>query len=266
MSSLYRDANLTDKRLRRKDDTAVDDADSYTTQVDPGAIYITTGGVADAGDLTITITPVDARNPTPDPIVATITTETLAESAEALYDAVVADLAATADPDVRNRLSAYIARAEYTAATQVARLIPQPGAHKFTVTVTGTGGTMTLTLSPDDVFPITAWSAKQVGANVGAPGEVALTVNAVTSADEILAIGTCTFDMQVLRVIERYDPVNQIERRPAVADLGTLTGLTLGEEVRVPMGGGRFGVRITNLANAPGSTDALDVRWRDAVT
>ena len=50
------------------------------------------------------------------------------------------------------------------------------------------------------------------------------------------------------------------------AILGVIAGLTLGEEVRVPFGGGRIGVRITNIANAPGSTDALEVRLREAVT
>ena len=31
-------------------------------------------------------------------------------------------------------------------------------------------------------------------------------------------------------------------------------------------GGGRFGVRITNDANLPAGTTALDVRWNDVVT
>lgn len=262
----YRDAILTDRRLRRKDDTG-DDNDYYTDQVDPGAIYATVGGVADNGNLTVTITPADTvKYPTPDAVVFTRTTETLNESAEGLYDAIVADLAIdTTTMQAANRhLPKYIMRAEYTAATAIVRIVPNPFAPPFTVTMTGTGGTMTLTFTPDDTFPITGYSAKHVGANVDTPPtHVILTVHAVTTANEILGIGTCTFDLQGLRVIDRHDPITGTTWRPGVEDEGSLTGLTLGEPVEMPLGGGRFGVRITNIANAPATTDALEVRWRE---
>jgi hypothetical protein len=263
MTHLYRDR--TDRRLRRKDDTSADDPDTYTNQWDPGTFIGTVGSIA-AGSLTVTITPIDARHPTPAPITVTITTETDAQAAAAVV-AEVADRLSSVDAnaDFDPYLRHYLSRAEYTAATAVARFVPNPNGHKFTVVLSAVGGA-TFTLSPDDVFPITAWSAKQVGSSESTPGEAVLSVYAVTTADEVLAIGTCTFDVQILRATERYDAVTSTELRPGVADLGTLTGLTLGEEFRVPMGGGRFGVRITNIANAPGSTDALDVRYREAVT
>lgn len=260
-----RDFVLADKRLRRKDDHTVDDPDWYTNQWDPGTFLGTVGGTADAGDLTVTITPLDTdRYPTPDPIVFTWTAETEEESAEGLYDQTVADLASVSG--VPTVLSRYLKRAEYTAAGLVVQFVPQPNAPKFTVTMTGTGGTMTLTQSPIDTYPMTGISARQKANNVGASGEVWLSVVAVTSADDVLAIGSCTYSVQVLKVVERYDPVDQIERRPGVSDLGTLTGLALGEEVRVAVGGGRFIARLLTVASAPATTEYLEVRWRDVVT
>jgi len=254
----------TDRRLRRWDSTATTESDWYTDQVDPGAIYATVGGVADAGDLTVTIVPLDTqRYPTPDPIVWTWTAETLNQSAEGLYDEIVSDLASVAGVPNNRHLPRYLSRAEYTAATAVVRIIPNPEAPAFLVTMTGTGGTMTLTFTPDDTFPITAFAAKQGRANINNPTHLVMWVNAVTTADEILAIGTCTFDIQVLRVDERYNPVTNAELRPGVADLGSLTGLVLGEEFSVPLGGGRFGVRLTNPANLPATTDALEVKFRE---
>lgn len=264
MSKLYPDAAFADKRLRRKRGTA-DDQDWYTNQWDPGMFQGTVASVA-AGTLTVQITPEDAgRYPTPDPIAVTITTETAPQAAEAVYTEAVSHLTATAG-DFDRHLSRYIKRMEYTAASAVVRFVPQPGAPRFSVTMTPTGGAMTFTLSPDDSFPITGWSSKSHSEAVGQVGDVAMSVCAVTSAHEVLAIGTCTYDVQVLRVYERYHPTSGAELRPQVADLGTLTGLVLGEEFRVPVGGGRIALRITNIANRPATTDALVPEWRDAVT
>lgn len=264
-----RDLQLTDRMIRRKADTA-DDPDYQGDVVDATAFYLTVGGVADDGDLTVSVDPVDTqRYPTPDDVAFTREAgETLNQSAEGLHDAFVTALA-TVNTTTTSRvpdLARYIKRVEYTAATAVVRVIPQPDAPRFTVTVTGTGGTMTLTLSPDDTFPITFMSARQVGANVGASGEVAVTLHEVTSADEILAVATCTCDVQFLRVNERRNAVTHTDLRPGIADLGTLTGVTMGEEIRVPAGGGRIGMRITNIANTSGTFDALWVVGRDTVT
>ena len=82
MSTKYRDSYLTDRRLRRKDDTAAADPDWYTNQWDPGTFLGTVASVA-AGTLTVQITPVDTdRYDTPEPIEVTLTTETAAEAAE----------------------------------------------------------------------------------------------------------------------------------------------------------------------------------------
>lgn len=265
MSKLYRDNYLTDRRIRRKDNSSTDDPDWYTNQWDPGTFLGTVASVA-AGTLTVQITPVDtSRYPTPEPIEVTLTTETEAQAAEAVYNETNDHLDST-DAAYDRHLSRYLLRAEYTAAATAARFVPNPDAPDFTVALTPTGGAMTFTLSPDDTFPITEWMAKRTGAHAPSTGEVAITVNAVSSGDDVLAIGTCTFDLQVIRTVERYDGVRQLELRPGVADLGTLTGLVLGEEVRVPFGGGRIGVRITNVANEPATTDALEVRIREAVT
>jgi len=265
MSTKYRDNYLSDRRIRRKDNSSTDDPDWYTNQWDPGTFLGTVASVA-AGTLTVQITPVDtSRYPTPDPITVTLTTETAAQAAEAVYNEANDHLDST-DADFDPTLGRYLLRSEYTAAATAARFVPNPDAPDFTVTMTPTGGAMTFTLSPDDIFPITEWMAKRGGANAPSTGEVAITVHAVTSADEMLGVGTCTFDLQVLRVVERYDGVRQIDRRPGVADLGSVTGVSLGEEVRVPFSGGRIGVRLTNVANEPATTDALEVRIREAVT
>lgn len=265
--SLYRDSLLSDRRLRRKDDTT-DDVDTYTPQVDPGTIFATVGGSADAGSLTITIVPVDTtKHPTPAPIVWTRTAETINQSAEGLYNAILTALATTAGAaNVNPYLPLYLMRAEYTAATAIVRVIPNPHAHPFLVTMTGTGGTMTLTYTPDDTFPITAFAAKQVGNNVEhPPTHVVMTVHSVGTTDDVNAIGTCTFDLQGLRVIDRYDTVADVALRPGVEDEGTLTGLLLGEPVEMPLGGGRWGVRFTNIANAPSGHDAFAVHYREVV-
>jgi len=261
----YRDANLTDRRLRRKDDL-VDDPDTLTDQYDPGTIFAVVGGVAQAGNLTAQFTPLDtAKFPTPDPVVFAVTTETLAQGAAALYAAFNTALGATAGVPNNRHLGRYIERVEYTAAGTGVRIVPNPFAPPFLPTMSG-AGTMTLTFTPDDTFPITGVAAKQVGKNVGPPGAVVLSVHSVTAADDVNGIGSCTFDLEVLRVVERFDPVTSQQLRPGVRSLGTLTGVTLGEEITVPLGGGRFGVRVTNIANQPSGHDAFDVRWDDVVT
>lgn len=264
MSKIYRDNHLTDRRLRRKLDETVDDPDYYTNQWDPGSFLGTVASIA-AGSLTVAVTPEieDGKpggGPTPDPIVVTITTETDAEAAEAVVDAVNTELEDSASPWRR-----YLDRAEYTATATAARFVPALDAPKFTVTLTPAGGA-TFTLSPQDVFPITTWSAKHVGQNTGAPGVVAISVHAIDSADDMLGIGTCTFNIDVLRVYERVDSVTGRTLRPGVAIVGTATGQSLGEELRVNLGGGRFGVRISTDANVPAGTDAFEVRWRDVVS
>lgn len=263
---LYRDASLTDKVLRRKDDTATNDPDWQTDMIDPGAFYCTVGGTAEAGDLVMTITPVNPAHPTPDPVTFSVTTETEAEAAEGFYDALVAALASSSG--IAPTLAQYISRAEYVAAAQVVQVIPNPYAKRFTVALTGQGG-MTFVVTPDDTFPITAFSAKMAGDHLKTtPRDVVFSVYVVDSDDDIVAKGTCTFTVEVLRAVERYDPVNDVALRPGVEDVGensglTLSGVTPGESIRVPMGGGRFGVRIHTVANLPASGDALEVRWRD---
>lgn len=254
------DQHLVYKRLRRKDDAA-DDPDWYTSQWDPGMFQGTVASVA-AGSLTVQITPVDTeRWPTPDPIAVTITTETAAQAAEAVYNEAVSHLTSSA-VDFDGDLALYIERMEYTSASAVVRFVPRPGAPRFVVTMTPTGGGMTFTLSPDDTFPITTHSAQGVGEKP-APTHVVLSVHSVTSSDEVLGIGTCTFDLQGLRVVDRVNAPQLQGLRPGVADEGTLTGLTLGEPVVLAVGGGRWGVRITNLANAPAGHDALAVHYHE---
>lgn len=265
---LYRESALTDKVLRRKDDTATNDPDWQTDQVDPGAFYAAVGAAPEAGPLTMTITPVDPRDPTPDPVVFTVTTETQAQAAEGFYDALVDDLASTAGVPNNTHLALYISRAEYVAAATSVQVVPNPYAKRFTVALTGTGG-MTFTITPDDIFPITAFSAKMASnAQKTTPRDLVVSVYAVTSANDNVAKGTCTFTLEILRAVERYNPVTNELLRPGVADVGENSGITLssvtpGEEIRLPMGGGRFGVRIHTVANLPAAADALEVRWRD---
>lgn len=251
---------------------ATADPDWAADQIDPGAFYGTVGGTADDGDLTVTITPLTINGvdtgPTPDPIVFTRAAgETLAQSAEGLYDEAVA--AYSTD----DALAVYFASASsfvYRAGAAVVQFIPRPDAPAFTVAMTGTGGTMTFTLSPDDVFPITAVMSNVKPEVAGHRAQVAVSFTPLNSSGAVIPDNNAaTIDVELVRVVKRRRRgawPNDSDQPVGVVARDAVSGQVMHQEYRASLDGGRFTVRVGTITNAPTGFDALEIRWRAVQT
>jgi len=255
-----------DKILRIKDDTTVADRDWAADQVDPNTFVVTVGGVADDGDLTVQITPFDTdAYTTPSAIVFTRDGgETLAQSASGLHDAAEAALDST-DAAYDEDLVPYLESVSYTAAGTAVDFLPKPDAPPFAVTITGTGGTMTLSIAPDDEWPICAVGKNLRGEFTVAPTELAVSFTPLNSSGvPIPDDNACTLTVEHVRVVERRSRLALPNEalRPVGVVASSSVAMNLHDELRVPFDGGRWTVQMSALTNPPTNIDTIEVRYR----
>jgi hypothetical protein len=255
---------LRDFRLRSKADTGVADPTRWA-YTDGNSFDVTVGGTASDGDYVVTIVPIlpYAIVPTADPSIATASrpavTVTRATTpatntniaTQFVTNANVA-LAASA-PGSPTALATYIESVSSSGA--VTSWIAKRGAPPFIVLVTETTATGTLTLSPDDVFPVTH-GFLGFGPTLGARTYLELNLVPVTSAGVPLPPGTLTVDLTVRRYFERgsRSPDRDIPSTPVGwGSATTASAWPVGSAYRIPGGGGRFGVSLGAVAGAVGS-------------
>jgi hypothetical protein len=256
MSDSYLHPSQKWKRWRRKDDTA-DDPSWVSLFQDPNALTITVGGTTDDGVYSITVDPQDPRQPH----LASVTNEfdrqaaeTDAQIATALEALIAADIAAGG--------SLFDYFSDSSVAGEVITLVVKPTAPPFVITLVDPG-TATLTIAPDDVFPIT----RQIVPHRGAEKRVtALDVcfvpvdssNVPVDDDNAMTL-TAQFVDQVTRATH-WEPTLVTTVRASAES----TGLSIQSSLRIPVHGSEaFGIRLSALTNTPTGYDALEVWYRE---
>lgn len=255
-------------RVRHKAESDTGNADpARHAYVDPNSFIVTVGGTASDGDYVTTITP---TAPGVDAIPITVTRDTTPATNDDIAAEFVTEantLLLAANPRDTAALATYIESVSSSGA--VVQFIVKRDAPPFTVVTSETTATGTLTLSPDDTFPLTlntlGWAPQP-----GARTHLALVLVPVDSSGAQLPAGTLTADVTVRRVIERSarSPDRDIPELPVlVASATTQSALAAGAEYRIAGGGGRFGVSLGAVAGAVGSGTLafLDV-WMREVT
>ena len=259
----YRNLEFQDRRLRRKDDTATDDADWAALQVDPNSFTETFGAPAD-GNFILTITPVSSD----------VTPATLTTTRTAGVPASATDMATQRVADVNTDLAlgassvlAPFIRSVSSSGAAVTYIV-RPDAPEFVPTVPGAPSTVTI--APDDTFPITAIASNHRGHHAGHPDAIALAFLPVDASGDLIDDDTgCTLNVELVRVVERRfqsDYPNQDARPVGVTSSTTATAHVLTDELRIPFHGGRFGVRIDSVTLPPTGLDAIEVWWREVIT
>jgi hypothetical protein len=253
-------------RLRRKVDPggAAGAADPARFEwTDGNGFDVTVGGTASDGNYVITITPVapnGAAVPVADPSLAAIPiTVVRAAGAPATNTNLATQfvtetntLLAAANPGNPAALATYIESVSSSGA--VVSFIAKKGPPQFTVATSETTATGTLTLAPDDVFPIT-FDTLGWGPQVGARSKLAISLQAVNSSGVVLDPGTVTADLTVRCYFDRGTRSERdIPNTPVGVDSADIESAhPAGIGFRIPAGAGRFGVSLGAAAGTPGS-------------
>ena len=247
-----------DRLVRVKDDTSAADPARWA-YVDPESFLVTVGGTASDGNYVVTIVP---RYPPSGTTSFAITfTRAAAETNTAIgagIDAATDVLLAVASSSAPfgSVLSHYIKSVSNSAG--VVQFIGQPEAPEYTVTVTAPG-TGTLTLSPDDIFPIT-FSALGFAPISGPRTDVEVLILPVDSSGVPLDPNGATIDVTCLRVIDRGTGL-----AAGVGSAVTESALPIGDVARIPFNGGRLGFLLSTITGTITGLDALEV-WVREVT
>ena len=247
-------------RLRRKVDpgAAGGTADPARFEwTDGNGFDVTIAGTPTNGTYITTITPSD----TSIPAIAITTTRSAGSPATNTNLATqhVADvnalLTASNNGD-RTALAAYIESVSSSAGV-VSFIDKRNTPCSFTVSTSGTGlggGAGTMTVSPDDTFPIT-FDTLGWGPQVGARTRLAIVLQVVNSSGVVLDPGTVTADMTVRCYFDRGTRSERdIPSTPVgVESSDTESAHPAGIGFRIPAGAGRFGVSLGAAAGSPGS-------------
>ena len=249
-------------RLRRKVDPGSGSGTADLARwewTDGNSFDVTIAGTATNGTYITTITPSDTSIP---PIAITTTRAGGSPASNTnIATQHVTDantlLTASANGD-RTALAAFIESVSSSAGV-VSFIVKREPPCSFTVSTSGTalvaaGGLGTMTLVPDDTFPITL-STLGWGPQVGARTHLAIVMQAVNSSGVVLDPGTVTADLTVRRYFDRGSRSERdIPSTPVgVSSADTEANHPAGVEYRIPAGGGRFGVTLGAAAGAPGS-------------
>lgn len=253
------------KLLRIKDDTA-NDPDWADTQVDPNSFLLTVGGTASNGNYTVNIVPVDPTRSTVTNTFNRAGGETNAQIADQVEQLLTADLAAG------GTLDDYLESATDDGAG-VITVIVHPNAPPFTVT-TSAPGAGTLTVSPDDTFPITR-VGKFFRGQLGDMSRLEVAFIPIDSSGNPLEDDNgMTFNVEILDTIIRASQPIGIRGAPLTSDTyavgvtssTTSTAHAVNDKLTVEMNGStRFGVRLDTLTNTPTGYDALEIWVREAI-
>lgn len=253
-------------RVRRKVDTGTADPARHEW-IDPNSFIVTVGGTASDGDYVITITP-SAAGVDAIPITVTRATTPATNTNIAAEFVIEANtLLAAGNPGSSSALATYIESVSSSGA--VVQFIVKRGAPSFTVVTSETTATGTLTLSPNDTFPITlntlGWSPQP-----GARTHLAVGFTPVDSSGVPLDPGTLTADLTVREVFDRgaRSPDRDIPVTPVGVDSATTASAwAAGAGYRIPGGGGRFAFSLGAVGGAVGAgvLAALEV-WVREVT
>lgn len=259
-------------RMRRKADTGAADPSRWEW-TDGNSFDVTVGGTASDGNYVVTITPVNASVAVPraDPSITAIPITVVRATTPATNTNIATQfvtetntLLTAGNPGSRSELSTYIESVSSSGA--VVSFIAKRGAPPFTVSVSETTATGTLTLSPDDVFPCTfdtiGWAA-QHGPRTG----LEIVLLPVNSSGTPLDPGTLTADLTVRRYFDRGRRNGRdIPDTPVgVTSATTASAQAAGVGYRIAAGGGRFGVTLGAVGGAVGSgvLAALEVHVRE---
>lgn len=259
MAEIYAYRHFGDRLLRRKDGV-LDDPDWAALALQPDVVLLEVGGTATVGDYSVQVVPdPDAEIPTPNLVSFTRVAETNDGIATGLVAAFVLELD---DTLARYYSAAVIATAAGLNFIALTLLADAPG-HTLTLAAPAPG---TLVATPDGYFPIAATMSNIKPVDAITRDQIAFAFVAVDSSGDVLPNdNTCTMTLQVVRVVERrsrYDGVDAPARPGGVTSSVQFELHSIETELRIAFDGGRFGVRISALANLPTSTKGIEVYYR----
>lgn len=243
-------------RLRRKANTSTADPTRWAW-TDGNSFDVTIAGTPTNGTYITTITPSDTSIP---PIAITTTRAAGSPATNTnLATQHVTDantlLTASANGD-RSALAAFIESVSSSAGV-VSFIAKRDPPCSFTVTTSGTGlggGAGTMTINPDDTFPVTLHTLGW-GPQVGERTHLSIVLVPVNSSGVPLDPGTLAADLTVRRYFDRgRRNERDVPSTPVgVSSSGTETSLAAGAEFRIAAGGGRWGVSLGAVSGAVGS-------------
>jgi len=254
------------RRLRRKADTGVADPARFAW-TDGNSFDVTIGGIASDGDYVITITPTaPGVAAIPITVMRATTPATNTNIATAMVTAANVLLAA-APPPGPAALATYIESVSSSGA--VVSFIVKRGAPSFTVATSETTATGTLTLAPNDTFPITMSTLAYIPPT-GPRSHLALVLVPVNSSGTPLDPGTLAADLTVREYFDRGRRTNagDIPETPVGVSSGTTaTAWAAGAGYRIASGAGRFGVSLGAVSGSVGSGTlaALEVHVKEVL-
>lgn len=259
-------------------DVDADDPDWFGDWQHPNSGRYTVGGTASDGDYVFTLTPVRSDWPgeTPHETFSAISVTTTRSTTPATN----ADLAAQIVSDINDaveadRIAGSIGIAQYIqAATNPSGALvyvqyKEPG-HDFVVSTTAPGsGTFThldgSSQGSGNRFPCARKLAFQNLGLRSSSGAVEVTVHPITSAGATVDPGTCTYSIQIIKVINRKTDAGADDW--AYVSLGTLSSQVPGTPHSVSLDGAdALAVRLSSIANEPGTTDRFEIRYQEVAT
>ena len=127
-----------------------------------------------------------------------------------------------------------------------------------------------MTVSPLGTYPLTAITSNQRGRLGRAPDTLAFGFVSIDGSGNSLPDDYgCIFDIQVVRVIARVLPEdfpNGPVRVAGIASSAIDVGHLMINEYRQTFHGGRFGVRMFNIATAPTNHDHFEIYYREIIS
>lgn len=260
-SSDMQSRELRSFRIRRKADETV--ADPSRSEVDGNSFDITIGGTASDGNYVATLTPSDG---TP-AIAITVVRDTTPASNTDIATQFVVEAQALIDAGAVGdwaTLAAYIESVSSSGA--VATCIVRKGAKPFTIVTSETTATGTITVSPDDTFPI-GFDAFGQTSHYQPRTVIEWCVLPVNSAGVQLPAGTLTVDVTFYRYFDRAmrDAYDRPTTTVGVGSVAVETAAVAGALYRTPAGGGRYVPILSAVSGAVGSGTlaALEVWARE---
>lgn len=242
-------------RVRRKANTGTADPARWAW-TDGNSFDVTFGGTPTNGTHITTITPSDTSI-APIPITTTRVGGSPATAANLATQHVTdanALLTESANGD-RAALAAFIESVSSSAAV-VSFIAKRDPPCSFTVSTSGTGlggGAGTMTLNPDDTFPITLHTLGW-GPQVGERTHLAIVLVPVNSSGVPLNPGTLAADLNVHRYFDRgRRNERDIPSTPVGVGSSDTESHPAGAEFRIPAGGGRWGISLGAVSGAVGS-------------
>lgn len=262
------DSSTVWRRLRLKPDPTTDDHDWQANLVTPNRITAVVGGTTTAGAYSINVAgKIYTRTGGSLTVDFTASLTRVAETDAQIADGLEDDFdAGMINPGSPITLASQGITADVSSAT-ITILAPPNASLTFTATAPGSA---TITFPIGSTLPITASAPHYARAGEDSINGVIVVLNQMDDAGTtLLAPGSGTISLAAIELaeIETVDSRGDRSYAYRTISLTTLTGITFGAPVELPMRGAKWWtVRLSSDSGLDANTDSIEVIYRSSVT